>query len=299
MQFDLGECGMNLKQLEYFLAVCQFKNMTRAAEHLHISQPSITMSIKSLEDDLGVTLIDRRNKKIEITVEGLVLKERAINIMNRIEDTEKEIRDYGRQKKRMISIGIPPMIGSFLFPKIFIEFSNKFPNVILKAYENGSLETRKLLEDGEIDLAFIILESYDQTDSRSIFNTQVQFCVNKHNPLSRHHEINIKEINQEPIIMLKEGFYHNKVIKDRFMEAGVRPNIIYSSNQLDTIKSFVENNVGSTFLIKEIVKNEEDIVSIPLSVPIEVNIGLVWNNDRYLPHIVKELIDFIRTTTCC
>lgn len=284
---------MNLKQLEYFLAVCKYKNITRAAEHLHISQPSITMSIKSLEDNLGVALIDRSNKKIAITDEGMILKERAINIMAKIEDTEQEIRDWGSQQKRIVRIGVPPMIGSFLFPKIFIELSNSFPNVTLKAFENGSLETRKLLEDGKIDLAFIILESYDQTDSKSIVKTQVQFCVNKNNSLSMYKKIDLNKIGQEPIIMLKEGFYHNKIVNDRFIEAGIQPNIIYSSNQLDTIKSFVKHSLGSTFLIKEIVQNEEEIVSIPLSAPIEVNIGLVWNSHRYLPRIVKELIDFI------
>ena len=106
-------------------------------------------------------------------------------------------------------------------------------------------------------------------------------------------KIDLNKIGQEPVIMLKEGFYHNKIVNDRFIEAGINPNIIYSSNQLDTIKSFVRHNVGSTFLIKEIVRNEEEILSIPLAAPIEVNIGLVWNSDRYLPRIVKELIDFI------
>lgn len=284
---------MTLKQLEYFLAVCKYENITRAAEKLHVSQPSITTSIKKLEGYLGVALIDRSSKKISITQEGKLLAKRANEILKNVEDASEEIRDFGTMKKRTIRIGVPPMIGSFLFPEIFIEFSRKFPDIELKAVENGSLETKRLFENDEIDAAFIILESYDETEVKPIVNTQVQLCVNIENELAQKDVISMEEIGYEPVIMLKEGFYHNKVVRERYSQSKVKPNIIYYSNQLDTIKSFVKSNIGSAFLIREIVEHEDEIKAIPLKNPIEINIGLVWKKDRYVSKTTKIFIDFL------
>lgn len=284
---------MTLKQLEYFLAVCKYENITRAAENLHVTQPSITTSIKNLEEYLGVELIDRSSKKISITQEGKLLAKRALDILKRVEDASEEIRDFGTMKKRIIRIGVPPMIGSFLFPEIFIEFSMKFPDIELKVVENGSLETKRLLENDEIDAAFIILESYDQTEVKPIVKTEVQFCVNMENKLAQKDVISMEEIGCEPVIMLKEGFYHNRVVRERYSNSKVKPNIIYYSNQLDTIKSFVKSNIGSAFLIREIVNHENEIKSIPLKNPIEVNIGLVWKKKRYISEATRKFIDFL------
>jgi DNA-binding transcriptional LysR family regulator len=284
---------MNLKQLEYFLAVYKYENITRAAENLHISQPSITTSIKNLEEYLGVALIDRSSKKNSITGEGKFLAKRAIEILKLVEGTSEEIRDFGTRKKRIIKIGIPPMIGSFLFPQIFIEFRRKHPSIELKAVENGSLETKRLLENDEIDAALIILESYDETEVKPIVKTQVQFCVNKENKLSQKDVISMDEIGNEPVIMLKEGFYHNKVVRERYDKSKIKPNIIYYSNQLDTIKSFVKSGIGSAFLIREIVDHEKGIKAIPLENPIDINIGLVWKKDRYISEATRTFIDFL------
>ncbi|SHJ29085.1 DNA-binding transcriptional regulator, LysR family [Dethiosulfatibacter aminovorans DSM 17477] len=284
---------MTLKQLEYFLAVCKYENITKAAEKLHVSQPSITTSIKNLEDFLGVSLIDRSSKKITITEEGKLLKGRAKEILKLVDDAVEEVRDFGDRKKSIIRIGVPPMIGSFLFPGIFIEFSRKYPEIELKAVENGSLETKRLLEEGEIDAAFIILESYEETEVKPIVQTQVQFCVNIENKLACNDVISMDEIGREPVIMLKEGFYHNKVVRERYSQSKIEPNIIYYSNQLDTIKSFVKRNIGSAFLIREIVEQEDDIKAIPLKNPIEINIGLVWKRDRYVSAAARKFIEFL------
>ncbi len=101
------------------------------------------------------------------------------------------------------------------------------------------------------------------------------------------------EIGNEPVIMLKEGFYHNKVVRERYSISKIKPNIIYYSNQLDTIKSFVKSGIGSAFLIREIVDHEKDIKAIPLENPIDINIGLVWKKDRYISAATRTFIDFL------
>lgn len=284
---------MNLNQLEYFQKVCQFKNITKAADYLHISQPSITNAIKNLENELGVTLLNRTNKKINITDEGKLFLERANNILDEINNAVEEMKDYNVNKKEVLKIGIPPMIGTFLFPKIFVGFSKLHPNIELKIYENGSEETKLMVEKNELNLAIVILDSTDHLYSNLILKSEIHICMSKNHCLSKKQSVSIKDTEKEPIIMLKEGFYHNKVIKECFNKYNIKPNIILYSNQLDTIKSFVKNNIGITFLLKEIAKTEKEIVHKPFQNPINVSIGLVWKRNKYLSKKVKHFINYI------
>ena len=130
---------MELRQLEYFQMVSQLNNITRAAERLHVSQPSITKSIKKLESELGVQLFDRNQKKLVLTAEVSVFLSRIDRALSTIDDAILEINDYKQLQKGAIKIGIPPMIGSYLFPKIFSQFQQLYPNLEISILEEGSL----------------------------------------------------------------------------------------------------------------------------------------------------------------
>lgn len=114
-----GETTMELRQLEYFIAVTNLKSFTKAADKLHVAQPSITIAIKKLEDSLGVILLERKQKNINLTKEGEVFYKRANEIINRVTNVEKEMYDFKKSKKEIIKVSIPPLIGFHMLPKIF------------------------------------------------------------------------------------------------------------------------------------------------------------------------------------
>ena len=137
---------MELRQLEYFQMVARYRNITRAATHLNVSQPNITVSIKKLENELGVTLFDRGQKHLTLTPEGELFLNRTASAMKQIKDAINEIDDYRELKKGSISIGIPSMIGSFLFDKIFSDFKKLYPYIDVYIYEECSMAIRGMLE---------------------------------------------------------------------------------------------------------------------------------------------------------
>jgi DNA-binding transcriptional LysR family regulator len=106
-------------------------------------------------------------------------------------------------------------------------------------------------------------------------------------------EVSIEDIKNESIIMLKEGFYHRQKILDYFHKYKIQPNIILSSNQLETIKSIVSNGSGISFLMKEIIQNDKRISSRKLNKELDINIGLVWKKERYISNAAKTFIEFI------
>ncbi|MBU3090643.1 LysR family transcriptional regulator [Clostridium sp. CM028] len=287
---------MELRQLEYFQMVCQLNNITQAAKKLYVTQPSITNSIKNLEKELSIVLFDRSKKQLSLTDEGKIFLKRVDDILRQVTNAVAEMKDCQDLKNVILTIGIPPLISTFIFPKVFIDFQKSHPNIKLNISEYGSLTTKQMVENGDLDLGLIIIDSSDKSlASLPILNSELFVCLKKEHPLSKQPTITFKDIKNEPIILLKEGFYIRQKILESFNECNIQPNVILSSTQLETIKGLITNGVGISFLLKEIVEDNENITKVPFSTAIPIKIALVWKKDRYLSNASKAFIDFLIT----
>ena len=147
---------MKLSQMRYFSASCHAGNISRAAEELHIAQPSVTAAIKALEDELGVSLLHRGNRSVSPTPDGERFLHRCDQILAEVDSLTEEFAELSR-KHRTINVGIPPMIGSILFPEIFHSFRAKHPDIVINPVELGSEAAREAVVNGELDLAVITM----------------------------------------------------------------------------------------------------------------------------------------------
>ncbi|MCT4584256.1 MAG: LysR family transcriptional regulator [Peptostreptococcaceae bacterium] len=286
---------MEFRQLEYFKMVAKTKNITKAAKLLHVSQPSITNSIKNLEANLGVELLDRTKKYIDLTAEGEVFLKRVEVILKNIDDAKQEMKDFNNLNRGKLNIGIPPMIGTFLFPRVFTEFKKLYPNISLNLSEEGSLLTREKIDNQELDVGIIILSiCNDHLDIIPMIESEILVCLNKNHRLSNKEFICMDDLKKESVILLKEGFFHRKKIMQLYKERNIEPDILLSSNQLETIKSLVKQDVAVSFLLKEIVEEDDELVKIPLKQRVMVKIGVAWNKDRYLSNAARAFLDFCR-----
>ena len=222
---------MELRKIEYFIAVCEHMNMTKAAEALHIAQPSISNGIKSLEEEVGFEFFDRSKRQLKLTDKGRLFLERSKALLNHVEDVSKEMKDLGRSNTGTIKLGIPPMIGTLLFPRILIDYKKQHPYIQLQLTEDGSLETKRKIIDGEVDLGIIILsDEEDALETNQILQTEIVACMNREHALGRHSKLSPELIAREKLIMLKEGFYHREVLLSYFRRNGITPEIAVSTN---------------------------------------------------------------------
>lgn len=289
---------MELRQLEYFQMASRLNNMTRAAERLHVSQPNITVAIQKLESELGVSLFDRTQKQLTLTPEGQLFLRRVEIALRELQDAAIEIDDYKQLQKGAIQLGIPPMIGSYLFPQIFFGFQRLYPKLELSIVEEGSLSIHEKLDRGELDLGIVILSNAPPSlNLLPISRNQILVCMPPDHPLAAQKSIDIQDLRDQPLIMLKEDSYHRRIILSEFDKHQFSPRIALSSNQLNTIKNLVANGMGLSFLLDVIVEKEPAIVGRPLSNPIFVDIGLAWKKEKYLSRASKAFIDFIPTYT--
>lgn len=155
---------MKLSQLRYFQAVCLYGSTTRAADSLFISQPSISMAIKDLEDELEVKLFIRQNNRMVLTREGSFFLERVNKILGEIRTLEQTMRHMSNNDT--VSISLPPIVGDF-FPRLIKQFLQQYPQYRLEAYEDAQGEVTQLLRDGERDFAVAIINNMENREFKT------------------------------------------------------------------------------------------------------------------------------------
>lgn len=284
---------MKLHQLQYFCTACRNGNITRAARELHVSQPSISMAIKELENEFGMLLLQRNNKGFEMTREGQYFYERAMVLLEQADELTRMMCDMGNRRKR-INLGIPPMIGTFIFPGMYKEFKKLFPEVMLNSREGGSQYLLEMLDESALDFAILPTNQLSEGayNILKMTDTETVFCVSRNHPLSKNKTVSIQQIKDEPLIMFNDGFYQNVVIKERFEQAGYRPNILHYSSQFYTIKEFISDGITAGFMFSDIAKTVPDIRGIPLEDSVHIQIGLVWKKNQHMFHDAARFLQF-------
>ena len=284
---------MELRQLEYFQTVSRLKKITLAADHLYVSQPSITVAIQKLEDELGVLLFDRNQKLMTLTDEGRFFLQRAEHILLCVRNAVLEMNDFKNVPKGTIKIGIPPMIGAFLFPPMVTSFKKQYPLINLSIIERGSVVITNLLEQGDLDLA--IFETSHQSpmlDSLPLITGELMVCLPRGHLLGDLPVIPFAKLRDEEFILFSEGTYHRQVILDECRRNNFSPRIVLTTSQLETIRSLVAKGADISLLFDFLVNKSSDITVRSLSDPIHLKYGLGWKKEKYLSKAAQTFIDF-------
>ncbi len=286
---------MELRQLEYFQMASRLRNITRAAERLRVSQPNITVAIKKLEAELGIQLFDRSQKQLSLTPEGAVFLNRIELALRNIQDAVLEVNDYKQLQKGTIKIGIPPMMGAYLFPKIFSSFQKRYSHLEIFLHEEASMSIREQLERDELDFGIIIISGASQSlQLLPMSRNQIVCCVPETSPLAQKKAISLQDVADSSMVMLKEGSFLRQLILGKLEDAGVKPNIVLESNQVGTLKGLVASGVGLAFLLDMVVEGTPGVKVIPLAEPLFVDVGLAWKKDRYISKAAQSFIDFCK-----
>ena len=278
--------------MEYFQRAGRMRNITKAAGELHVSQPSVTVAIQKLEEELGVPLLDRSQKQIGLTPEGQVCLRRTDDILARVRDLISEMNDYRFAQKGLIKIGITPVIGAYFFPAALARFQRTHPRVQVAVIEEGSLSLRKRLIRGELDLAMMITsKTSSHLETVPVAKGQLFACFSCHNPLGKLKKIPFARLRDQPFIMFREDTYSRKMILDECARNKFTPRIVFSSSQIETVMGMVGHGVGISFLLDTIITKYPEVVGKPLSKPLLLEAGLAWSKDRYLSKAAKLLMD--------
>ena len=288
---------MELRQLEYFRMTAKLRNLTRAAAELEVSQPNITVAIQKLESLLGLRLFDRSQKQVLLTAEGEIFLRRVEPALDILHDALRELEDYKNLSKGNIRIGIPPMIGAYLFPRICSDFQKIYPHLSISLYEEGSMAIRENLEAGELDFGIIILSDIPAAlNTFPMCTSELVACVPEDSPLASRPSFRLKDFDNENLIVMKHGSFIRRMLSDRFASLGISPNVVLESNQIEIIKHLVANGIGLACLLDCVTKGNQDFRVLSFNRPMHFDVGLAWKKDRYISKAAAAFMDFCKET---
>lgn len=289
---------MKLKYLEYFLTVAELGNITHAAQQLFLSQPNLTVAIKKLEEELGVTLFERHNKSVTLTEDGIFLYERMSPLLSQLQMTIEQVKDRGNKKGGILKIGIPPMIGSFMMKPLLTHFSKEHPQWELNIVEEGSVGLQQKLDNKELDLAIIVAHELPSTLlAKPLMTVEYKACVPLSHLLASNNHLTYEELANESLIMMQLDSFHRQYLTKQFEVHHIAPRIVMSSNHIERNLDMTVATNSISFLLTPSPIKRGDIKFLSLEPPITVDIAVVYKKDAYQNKTLQALISYIASHT--
>ena len=248
---------MNLKQLEAFYLVVKKKSFTRAAEELSVTQPAVTIQVKSLEKSLNLRLIQQVGKKIQLTESGEFLYQYAEKIFDLVSDANEKMRDFKKLMRGTLRIGTTKNYARYITPSLLSEFQRRFPGIKVILDEGNSEDMAKSVLEKKNELALISQLNLDRK-IKSLFFSTVEFVlvVSPEHRFSQRKSISLRELNGEPVILREKGSGSRAAILRKFQEYGIWPSVITEASSLDFIVGYVKQNKGVSFMFEPDIKEE-------------------------------------------
>lgn len=241
---------MNINALRNFLIIADSENITVAAQKIHIAQPPLSRQLKSLEEDLGVTLFTRSKQRIHLTEEGRYLKEAGKEIIEMIDNTKQQLKDMSQGLNGTLYIGANETSSISILSGVISLFKDKYPNVNYQIFDGNSEEITRALSNNKIDLG-IVLEPYNTEifDGIRIYEGNYIAAMSTGHPLAKNTKDTIKltELANEPL-MLTVRKASQEIIRIAFNDIGVKPNVVCEFALMSTGLSMALNGMGIALL---------------------------------------------------
>ena len=284
---------MDIRQFTYFVAIVEEGNITKAAKKLHVAQPHLSHQLKLFEDELGVKLIERSTRKIQITDAGEMLLHRAKQIIELKDTTIKELKDFNEGLQGTLSIGTIASAGYTLLPERIHNFNKKYPSINFEVQENSTHEISELLRSGLIEIGIIrtpfssdIFESIYLPMEPMVAACSSDFCLDEPKEY-----ISITELIDKPLLVHRR---YEKMIVEACEQSGFEPRILCKIEDTRSILLWANSGMGIAIVPKDwiglIPDTDLKYKEIDES-SLNTRTAIIWMKNRYLSSVAKHFLD--------
>lgn len=284
---------MELRVLNYFLMVTQEENITKAAQLLHITQPTLSRQLMQLEEELGVKLFERRNHNIILTNDGLLLKRRAQEIVSLAEKTKRELT-VKKELAGEIEIGSGEFIGFSFLADIISEFSKQNPNVNFKLHSGNADTIKEKLENGVFDMG-MLSDPVDISKYEFIRLPQKEcwgVILHKDFSIASQRYVTPADLVELPIIMPHRRLVQDE-IKNWFGDLFEAVNVFAVYDLLYNAAIMAQKKMGVILSIK-LESKFDNLKFIPFSPKLEFGTVLVWKKNQAKSIVAETFIEFAK-----
>ncbi|BBG60440.1 Morphology and auto-aggregation control protein [Providencia rustigianii] len=240
---------MNIRDLEYLVALAEHKHFRRAADSCHVSQPTLSGQIRKLEEELGVMLLERTSRKVLFTQQGLLLVEQARTILREIKLLQEMAALQGESMSGPLHIGLIPTVAPYLLPHIIPELHRVHPKLEIYLHEAQTQQLLAQLDSGKLDCA--ILADVKETEpfiAVPLFEEPMKLAIYENHPWHDRDTVEMSELAGEKLLMLEDGHCLRDQAMGFCFQAGAKEDTHFRATSLETLRNMVAAGSGITLL---------------------------------------------------
>jgi DNA-binding transcriptional LysR family regulator len=281
---------METHQLRYFLAVAQTGRFTDAAKACHVSQPSLSVQVAKLEEELGGPLFERTRKGGRLTARGETFLPRAKAILEQMESARADAQALSGLTLGKVALGCMPTTGAHLLPPILTAFRKSYPKIQVQLKEESSPDLARDLEQGEIELAILDEEGLRPgLDSATVLTEELLLAVPARHRLAGKGPVALKQAAEEPFILMKSGHGFRQITLDLYRKAGLEPRVVFESGGIETVQALVAAGLGIS-LVPQMVARFPGVAYLKLLQPKAARtLSLAWRRKAPLSPAAEAL----------
>lgn len=293
---------MNLKDFKYLVALADTGHFGKAAEKTFVSQPTLSAQLKKLEEYLGVKLVERRPKNVQLTEVGKQIVVRARRMLDESNEIVALARSNTDPFAGKLKLALIPTIGPYLLPRVMKRIRKALPDLGLMLYEHQTEPLLKRLRDGEIDLGIVALPvPQDGLESCELYQEAFTLALPNNHPLAERSTIRLQDLRGHTLLLLEDGHCLREQALEVCSRVGVREAEDFRATSLETLRQMVVAGLGITLLPELAVESPFGsqrglaVRRFPKPAPMR-RVGAVWRKSTTRSAAIRELCKVIGET---
>lgn len=286
---------MTLQQLEYILAVNQFRHFAKAAEYCRVTQPTLSAMIQKLEEELDTRIFDRSQQPVCPTPVGIHIIEQAQNILVQANRIKNIIEEEKHSLTGTFKLGILPTVAPYLLPRFFPQLMKKYPDLDIRVVEMKTNDIKKALQTGEIDAGIVAsLAGMEELQQTPLFYEQFFAYVSREDALFNNEVIRTSNLNGEQLWLLDEGHcFRDQLVRFCQMKSARASQLAYHLGSMETFMRMVESGKGVTFIpelaVLQLGDAQKELVR-SFAIPCPTRQVVLLTNKNFIRHTLLEVL---------
>lgn len=286
---------MTLQQLEYILAVNQFRHFAKAAEYCRVTQPTLSAMIQKLEEELDTRIFDRSQQPVCPTPVGIHIIEQAQNILVQANRIKNIIEEEKHSLTGTFKLGILPTVAPYLLPRFFPQLMKKYPDLDIRVVEMKTNDIKKALQTGEIDAGIVAsLAGMEELQQTPLFYEQFFAYVSREDALFNNEVIRTSDLNGEQLWLLDEGHcFRDQLVRFCQMKSARASQLAYHLGSMETFMRMVESGKGVTFIpelaVLQLGDAQKELVR-SFAIPCPTRQVVLLTNKNFIRHTLLEML---------
>lgn len=292
---------MNLRDLKYLIALADLRHFGKAADACFVSQPTLSTQVRKLEEELGVTLVERAPRKVMLTPTGQDVVQRARRIVADVEQMREAARRSKDPESGSLRLGVFPTLAPYLLPHVVPQLRERFPQLELLLVEEKSDVLLQRLREGRLDAALLALPVHDeQLHTEFLFEEPFVLAAPQGHELATRSSLRIDELSDETLLLLEDGHCLREQALDVCRLSGAQEKSGFRATSLETMRQMVAAGVGVTLLpalsVHAPIVQPASIRLVTFDEPAPSRrIALAWRKSSAMEAFLHQLADAVGT----